>query len=107
MLKHDWTGDISGQVLDEADLPIEPAKVLVVVKTWPDKSYFQRSYVAVCDKQGRFMVSDVYPVDENYEVLITAVAGNHVLVSTYYDERLGILPPCRLQLILPQASCFK
>ncbi|HEX2475433.1 MAG TPA: permease prefix domain 1-containing protein, partial [Lacipirellulaceae bacterium] len=43
MLDNDWTGDVRGRLVDERGRPVTSAHVLVVVKTWPDQSYFQRA----------------------------------------------------------------
>jgi hypothetical protein len=98
MLDHDWTGDVTGQIVDDQDGPIEAANVLVVVKTWPDQSYFQRAYVGVSDSQGRFLIPDVHPINERYEVQITAVATGRALKSSYHSELTGVFEPVVLKL---------
>lgn len=104
MLDNDWTGDITGQILDEHEQPIDNASVLVVVKTWPDQSYFQRAYTAITDAQGRFLIEDVHPVNERYAVQIAAVAENRVLKSSYHRRRTGRLEPVVFKL--PPSSGF-
>ena len=98
MLNHDWTGDIAGQILNDRTQPIADADVLVVVKTWPDESYFQRAYAAVSDADGRFLISDVHPVNERYEVQIAVVADNQVLKSSYHSRSSGTLEPIKFEL---------
>lgn len=97
-LDHDWSGDIRGTVLDEQGNPISDAQVLVVVKTWPDGSYFQRPYEARSDAHGRFLIENVYPVDELYEVQITALAGTGALQSSYFENCRGELEPLSIEL---------
>lgn len=104
MLDNDWTGDIAGRILDERQQPLADAHVLVVVKTWPDGSYFQRAYSAVSDIDGRFRIDDVHPVNERFEVQIAAIAENRVLKSSYHSRTLGTLEPVVLEL--PPSSAF-
>ena len=98
MLDNDWTGDISGRILDERRRPIDAAHVLVVVKTWPDQSYFQRAYTAITDTEGRFLIENVHPVNEHYEVQIAAVAEDRVLKSSYHRRAVGTLDPVVFEL---------
>jgi hypothetical protein len=83
MLDNDWTGDVQGRLVDERGHPIPSAHVLVVVKTWPDQSYFQRAYTAISGPDGRFLIENVHPMNEQYEVQIAAVAENRVLCSPW------------------------
>lgn len=98
MLDHDWSGDVTGQVLDDRGNPIGNAHLLVVVKTWPDESYFQRAYVAISDADGRFSVENVYPLNERYAVQVAAVAEDHVLQSSYHRRVKGALDPLTFEL---------
>ena len=98
MLDNDWTGDIAGKVVDETGRPLEQAHLLVVVKTWPDQSYFQRAYLSTTDQRGEFRIEDVYPLNDRYEVQIAAVADRRVLRSTYHGDGFGSLPPVVLTL---------
>ncbi len=100
MLAHDWTGDVTGQILDERARPIEAVNVLVVVKTWPDQSFFQRAYVGISDRHGKFVIQDVHPLDERYEVQIAAVADGRALKSSYHSTESGELDPVVIQLPL-------
>lgn len=104
MLNHDWTGDVTGRVVNEEGQPIAGACVLVVVKTWPDNSYFQRSYSAICDNHGEFEIRRVHPRNEKYEVLVSAVADHRLLKSSYHSKSGGTLEP--VQLELPTSSQF-
>lgn len=104
ILRHDWTGDIRGQALDEQGHPLRDAQILVVVKAWPDQSYFQRAYYAKTKSDGRFLIQDVYPIDEPYEVQLAAVAPDRVLKSSYYNRSVGALDP--VVLSLPPSSAF-
>lgn len=98
MLDNDWTGDVTGRIVDERGRPIENAHVLAVVKTWPDQSYFQRAYTAVSDSQGKFVIQDVHPVNERFQVQVAAVADGRALTSEYHSARNGTLPPIVLRL---------
>ena len=98
MLAHDWTGDVAGQIRDEAGRPLQDAQVLVVVKTWPDHSYFQRAYLAVTTRDGRFLIQDVHPLNERYEVQVAAVANGRVLKSSYHSAAAGELDPVVMEL---------
>lgn len=104
MLDNDWTGDVRGRLVDERGKPIASAHVLVVVKTWPDQSYFQRAYTAASGPDGRFVIENVHPTDERYEVQIAAVADNRVLKSSYHQLTSGSLQP--LEIELPASSGF-
>lgn len=98
MLDNDWTGDVTGQIVDDRGQPIENAHVLVVVKTWPDQSYFQRAYTGISDQTGKFVIPDVHPLDERYEVQIAAVADGRALTSSYHSCEKGSLEPVVLKL---------
>ena len=98
MVDNDWTGDVTGRILDDQGRAISNAHVLVVVKTWPDGSYFQRAYTAITDASGGFLVEDVHPLDELYEVQIAAVADHRVLKSAYLSHKNGALAPIVFQL---------
>ena len=98
MLDNDWTGNITGQIRDDLGQPITAAQVLVVVKTWPDQSYFQRAYTTLSDTNGRFLIQNVHPVNERFEVQIAAVARNRALKSAYYSAPGGTLAPVVLEL---------
>lgn len=101
MLDNDWTGSITGQILDNEGNPLEGAQVLITVKTWPDHTYFQRSYSAASDRQGRFTIHRVYPLNEMYEVQLATLAIQHELKSTYLSEQLA---PLEFQtIVLPVA----
>jgi hypothetical protein len=104
MLDHDWTGDVTGQILDENGRPIVGAHVLVVVKTWPDQSYFQRAYAALSNGEGRFLIENVHPVNERFEVQIAALADSRVFKSSYSTHSSGVLEP--VVLALPPSSGF-
>jgi hypothetical protein len=104
MLDNDWTGDVRGRLVDERGQPITSAHVLVVVKTWPDESYFQRAYTAISGPDGGFLIENVHPIDEQYAVQIAAVADNRVLKSSYHQLAGGSLKP--LQFELPASSGF-
>lgn len=98
LLDNDWSGDISGQVRDEHAKPIEGALVLIVVKTWPDESYFQRAFAVLSNADGRFLIENTHPVNERYAVQIAAIADNRVLKSSYHQRPKGILEPIVLEL---------
>lgn len=104
MLDHDWTGDITGRIVDENGKPIDGAHVLVVVKTWPDQSYFQRAYAALSDAEGRFVIENVHPLNERFAVQIAALADNRVFKSSYYTRSSGVLEP--VVLALPPSAGF-
>jgi hypothetical protein len=104
MLDNDWTGDVQGRLVDERGQPIASAHVLVVVKTWPDQSYFQRAYTAISGLDGRFVIENVHPMNERYAVQIAAVADNRVLKSSYHQLAGGPLKP--LEFELPPSSSF-
>jgi len=98
MVDNDWNGDVRGTILDDRGHAIPNAHVLIVVKTWPDGSYFQRAYTAISDPSGRFLVEDVHPLDELYEVQIAAVADHRVLKSAYLSQERGALAPVVFKL---------
>lgn len=104
LLDNDWTGDIRGQILDDRGQPLDEARVLISVKTWPDQSYFQRAYAVTTDSRGTFTIDNVHPVDEQFEVQVAAVKQGYALVSSYHSAPAGMLKPLVLQL--PSASGF-
>ena len=98
MIDNDWAGDVTGVVLDDHDQPIAGADVLVVVKTWPDQSYFQRSYPAKTNRNGEFRIDDVYPLNDDYEVQIAAVSEGRLLTSQYFARQSGGMKPVSFRL---------
>lgn len=104
MLDNDWTGGVSGQVVDDLGQPISGANVLVVVKTWPDQSYFQRAYATVTNSQGGFNLENVHPENERYAVQIAVVTANRTIQSSYKSVAKGAWDPVTLRL--PPSSGF-
>ncbi|WP_010587262.1 carboxypeptidase-like regulatory domain-containing protein [Schlesneria paludicola] len=102
MLAHDWTGDLTGRIVDEEGRPIPNAQVLAVVKTWPDQSYFQRAFVTATNAGGQFSIENVHPIDELYECQLAVIAEKRLLKSAYYGNQHGTFTPVTLQL--PPAS---
>lgn len=92
------SGDIRGTVVTDHGKPVNAAHVLAVVKTWPAKGFRQNSYTATTRADGTFLIEDVYPPEQDYEVQIAALADNHLLQSEYISMRKGILEPFRFQL---------
>lgn len=98
LLDNDWSGDVTGRILDERGRPIDAAHVLVVVKTWPDHSYFQRAYAVVTGPDGQFLIEDVHSVTEPFAVQIAVVAEKRVLKSAYHRRTAGQLKPLVFEL---------
>lgn len=97
--EHDaWTGDISGQVVNERAEPIRGAHVLAVVKTWPPNGYRQQAYMTTSGPDGRFTIADVYPVGRQYEVQIATVADRRTLQSSYFSSEGESLEPVVFRL---------
>jgi hypothetical protein len=105
MLDNDWTGDVRGRIVDDQGQPISGAHVLVVVKTWPDQSYFQRAYTRITGPDGQFLVEDVHPINERYAVQVAAIADNRVLKSSYRQHSRG--PMESLEFELQASSGFR
>lgn len=91
-------GDILGGVFDEQSRPIENVHVLAVVKTWPQQAFRQQAYAAVTRSDGSFEITDVYPIEEKYEVQISVVGEGRLLQSKYINLRDGVLDPVRFTL---------
>jgi hypothetical protein len=92
------TGDISGRVLDENSVPIEGAHVLAVVKTWPEDGFQQKAHTGVTRPDGTFLLADVYPEHDDYEVQIAVLANGRVMESSYFSRQTGRLPSAEFQL---------
>jgi hypothetical protein len=105
MLDNDWTGDVRGRIIDDQGQPIHGAHVLVVVKTWPDQSYFQRAYTRLTGPDGQFLVEDVHPINERYAVQVAAIADNRVLKSSYRQHSRGAMES--LEFELQASSAFR
>lgn len=92
------SGDLRGTVVNSQGKPVNAAHVLAVVKTWPNQGFRQNSYTATTRADGTFLIEDVYPPEQDYEVQIATLADNHLLQSEYISMRKGILEPFRFQL---------
>lgn len=104
MLDNDWTGDVSGRVEGEHGQPIRGANVLIVVKTWPDQSYFQRAYGAITDGDGRFVLENIRPATDYFEVQAAVVTANREVQSVYYTPTDG--QPAELNFKLRRTDSF-
>jgi len=103
LLDDDWSGSCQGQVLDDQGMPLANAKVILNVKTWPDESFFLRSYATTTDDDGNFVLRNVHPMNAHYEINIAAFAEMHAMRSIYVSKDVGgYFEPIQLQL--PPAS---
>jgi hypothetical protein len=103
------TGDIQGRVVDENSQPIEGAQVLAVVNTWPADGFRQKAHTGVTRRDGAFVVANVYPENEDYEVQIAVLADGRVMDSSYFSRQRGPLAPAEfhLQASAPLAVRFE
>lgn len=105
VLREDWSGGVTGLVLDESQQPIAGANVLVAVKTWPGGSYFQRPYACQTKTDGTFSIGNVRPVNQLYEVQVAVVAKGLAMRSQYQSFHAGESKP--FQFELPAADTFR
>lgn len=92
------SGDIQGTVTADDGQPVNAAHILAVVKTWPPNGFRQNSYLATTRADGTFLIENVYPPEQDYEVQIAAIADDRLLKSEYVSMRQGTLEPFRFQL---------
>ncbi|WP_298865925.1 carboxypeptidase-like regulatory domain-containing protein [uncultured Gimesia sp.] len=92
------SGDIRGTVVAEHGKPVNAAHVLAVIKTWPPNGFRQNSYTATTRADGTFIIKDVYPPEQDYEVQIAAIADDHLLQSEYITMQKGTLEPFCFQI---------
>ncbi len=97
-LESETTGDIKGTVVAEDGQPLSDTHILAVVKTWPPHGFRQNSFTAVTRPDGTFLIENVYPPGQEYEVQIAAIADAHLLKSAYISMRTGTLEPLHFQL---------
>jgi hypothetical protein len=92
-------GDLEGVVVDRRGRPLSDAKVLVVLKTWPEGWYRQEDFATTSDSEGRFRLAKLLPTDGHREVLVAAVKDGHALTSTYQTKCSGE-PPTTEPIVL-------
>jgi hypothetical protein len=81
--------DITGQVLDQDSQPIDAARLLVILKTWPDGRYRQDDFSTTTDERGRFCLPNLVPSQGQYAILLAAVKNGYALTSNYHLQPAG------------------
>lgn len=89
VMQEDWSGDVTGRVVDDNGMPVTGANVLVAVKTWPGGSYFQRPYACLTKADGTFAIQRVHPANQVYEVQVAVVAEGLAMRSQYQSFNAG------------------
>lgn len=75
--------DVVGTVLDHNGNPLAEAKLLVILKTWPNGRFQQQDFAAESDAQGNFRLTGLIPERGQYAVLVSAVKNGFALASKY------------------------
>lgn len=100
-------GDIEGRVVDEQSRPIPLAHILAVVKTWPRDGFRQQAHMATSGADGTFVIENVCPERDVYEVQLAVLAEGRVLQSTYAEKQRGPMPPAEFRLEATQPLTVK
>ena len=82
-------GDLVGKVADGEGRPLEGAKLLIILKTWPGGRYRQQAFDATSDEQGMFRLPKLVPVSGQFAVQIAAVKEGYALASIYELRKDG------------------
>jgi hypothetical protein len=80
---------ITGQVLDQNGQPIDSARLLVILKTWPNDRYRQDDFSTITDERGRFRLPNLVPSQGQYAILVAAVKSGYALTSNYHLQPEG------------------
>lgn len=75
--------NLSGQVLDKDDRPLKEARVLLILKTWPNDRYQQEDFDTVTDSDGRYRFEALVPASERHAVMVVAYKAGHAFRSKY------------------------
>jgi hypothetical protein len=76
-------GEFTGQIVDQQQRPIAGAKVLVILKTWPNQRFRQEDFATTSDEQGMFRLPDFIPSAGQYAIHLAAVRDGFTLTSRY------------------------
>lgn len=107
--------DITGRVVGPGERPLADAKVLVILKTWPNNRYRQDDYCATTDADGRFTLPELVPSRGQYAIHAAVAEPGHALTASYQlvpdgtHERVEPIalqcdPAARLALIVRDAQ---
>jgi hypothetical protein len=75
--------DLTGRVLDVDGKPLADARLLVIVKTWPNKRFRQENFMATSDTSGGFRLPALIPPRGQYAVLVSAWKPGYAFKSDY------------------------
>lgn len=90
---------VIGFVVDDKKKPVVDAKVLLVVKTWPNNRFNMESFSTTTDEKGNFKFNDVFNKDQKAEFNITAISDGLQLTSKYIGDHAGSpLAPVSIRL---------
>ena len=76
-------------MLDLNGRPIDAARLLVILKTWPDGRYRQDDFSTTTDARGRFRLPNLVPSQGQYAILVAAVKTGYALTSNYHLQPSG------------------
>ena len=80
---------ITGQVVDRDGQPIDAARLLVILKTWPNDRYRQDDFSTTTDERGQFRLPNLVPSHGQYAILVAAVKNGYALTSNYHLQPEG------------------
>lgn len=96
--------DFTGTVQDSKGQPLADARLLVILKTWPNGRYQQADLSATSDKEGRFQFADLVPKNSQYAIHCTALKDGYAFRSNYQlDDKAPFSKPKNLTLKLDSA----
>lgn len=93
--------DLRGVVTNAAGKPVAEAKVLLILKTWPNNRFRQNDFALETDESGHFGIGGVIPFKGQYGINAAVVAEGHAIASKYVlvEETAGKSPEeLRLEL---------
>ncbi|HEX4146522.1 MAG TPA: TIGR03067 domain-containing protein [Pirellulales bacterium] len=83
---------LAGKVLDDEGNPIAGARLMVILKTWPDGQYRQQDFFASSDSDGGFNLPQLVPRGREHAVQVAVFKQGYALASTYQLKENGEQP---------------
>jgi hypothetical protein len=75
--------ELAGQVCNAEGQPLEQVTLLIIRKTWPGGKYCQQAFSESTDANGRFVLPEFLPADNQFAFLVAAVKEGFAIQSVY------------------------
>lgn len=83
VLSSEERSELVGRLVDRRGQPVAGARVLVIVKTWPDGYYRQEDFSTASDERGGFRLPAIVPSEGRFALQVAAVKDGYALTSSY------------------------